>query len=62
MAKTTKKDTAKEICSDLLEQCRKMAEMMKSCCSGEESSFDCCAMMQKMQNVCAGFSRSSQKV
>ena len=61
MTKTTRKDTAKETCSDLLEKCQKMAEMMKNCCGGEESSFDCCEKMQKMQNVCTGSSTSSTK-
>jgi hypothetical protein len=28
----------------------KMAEMMKSCCTGEDGMADCCSMMRKMMN------------
>ncbi len=46
MAKTTRKEKPKETCRDILEKCRKMAEMMKSCSGGEEGSFDCCEKLQ----------------
>lgn len=35
----------------------KMAQMMKKFCGGEDGSFDCCAMMEKM----CGTDRADQK-
>ena len=32
----------------------KMAEMMKSCCTGEGDRADCCSMMRKMMECCEG--------
>jgi hypothetical protein len=33
---------------DKKEKCEKMAEMMKSCLTGEGDMADCCSMMKKM--------------
>ena len=32
----------------------KMAEMMRSCCTGEGGMMDCCSMMRKMMEQGAG--------
>ena len=35
-------------------KCEKMAEMMKSCSTGEGERADCCSMMRKMMECCEG--------
>ncbi len=37
---------------DKKETFEKMAEMMRSCCKGEEGMVDCCSMMKKMMMQC----------
>jgi hypothetical protein len=39
----------------------KMAEMMKSCCSGEGDMVDCCSMMRKMMEFCEGEETQKKK-
>jgi len=39
----------------------KMAEMMKSCCTGEEDMADCCSMMKKMMRYGEGEETTKEK-
>ncbi len=42
--KKSQKANPSSHCGDL----QKMAEMMKTCCSGEGGAIDCCSMMRRM--------------
>ena len=40
---------------------QKMAEMMKNCCSGQEGSQDCSALMKEMMETCCGPGKEKTK-
>jgi hypothetical protein len=40
---------------------KKMADMMKSCCTGEGDRADCCSMMRKMREFCEGEETKKKK-
>ena len=42
-------------------KCEKMAEMMKSCFTGEGERADCCSMMRKMMEFCEGEEETKKK-
>jgi hypothetical protein len=46
---------------DKTKKFEKMAEMMKSCCTGEGDMADCWSMMRKMMECCEGEETEKKK-